>query len=103
MDRGEEAQEILRRIKADDFVLLHHASQRAEERGISKENVIYCAKTCFHWEWQEEKGTHFFLGSLNEKDHGGFTAVLRDRALVITVFKRRLTKWEKTLKKSKKP
>ncbi len=102
MNRDQQAQEILKRIRADDFILLLHAAKRSDERSIGKENVIYCANTCFHWEWQEDHSTHLFLGLLNQTESGGFTAVLRDQVLVVTVFKRRLTKWEKHLKKSKK-
>lgn len=98
MTRDQEAQSILKRIKADDFFLLQHADQRSQERGITKDNIIQCAKTCFHWEWQEKHGTHFFLGSFNESEEGGFTAVLKDQVLVVTIFRRRLKQWEKNKK-----
>ena len=101
MTRASESKLILNRIKSDDFFLVQHANQRSNERGITKENIIHCARTCFHWEWQEKHGTHLFLGLFNESEHGGFTVVLRDQVLVITVFKRKLNQWEKNKKKQK--
>jgi hypothetical protein len=102
MSTQKEANEILKRVKANNFNLLLHANERSKERSISKENVINCAKTCFHWEWQEEHRTHVFLGKLDDETTGGFTAVLRDEVLVVTVFKRRLSKWERDILKAKK-
>lgn len=102
MDLNKEAQAILQQVKSGHFRLLHHATQRSQERGVFIEQVIHCAKTCFHWEWQETHKTHLFLGFFNKDQPGGFTAVLLDEVLVVTVFKRKLSKWEKNLAKSVK-
>lgn len=99
---SKEANLILDRIKVGRFQLRRHAEQRSNERGIFKEMVIHCATTCFHWEWQENHGTHLFLGFLTNDKPGGFTAVMLGEVLVVTVFKRRLNQWEKNLAKSKK-
>ncbi len=97
-----DAQQILDRVKAGRFRLLRHASVRSQERGIFIEQVIHCADTCFHWRWQDDRKTHLFLGFLDKERPGGFTAVILDEVLVVTVFKRKLTKWEKNLVKSEK-
>ncbi len=68
LNREIEAQRILASIMSDDFILLEHAIQRAEERSISIENVIHCAKTCFHCEWQEETDS---MGKETEKTMSG--------------------------------
>lgn len=99
---SDEGQRILSRVKGGHFRLRLHAEQRSQERGIFKEMVIHCAKTCFHWEWQDDHRTHLYLGFLVEDKPGGFTAVLLDEVLIVTVFKRKLTKWEKSLAKSRK-
>ncbi len=99
---SQESREILQRVKAGQFSLLQHASDRSKQRGVFIEQIIHCAETCFHWRWQPNHKTHLFLGYLAEGRSGGFTAVLLDKVLVVTVFKRRLTKWEKNLSKSKK-
>ena len=101
MNHDRSAKLILNRIKADDFFFVQHANLRSDERGITKANILRCAATCFHWEWQEKHSTYLFLGEFNEAEHGGFTAILRDQVLVITVFKRRLSKWEKNKSKQK--
>ena len=98
MDHERDARLILKKIKMDDFFLLQHANTRASERGLTKNSVIECAKTCFHYEWQETSETYLFLGSFNDSEDGGFSAVLRDQVLVVTVFRRRLTKWERSKK-----
>jgi len=102
MNKEKEAKEILKQVKANNFNLLLHAGKRAIERNISKESVINCAKTCFYWEWQEDHNTYLFLGQLNSDETGGFSAIIRDDVLVVTIFKRRLTKWERELQKTKK-
>jgi len=102
MNLSEEGQEILQRVKEGRFRLLEHAGQRSVERGVFVEQVIRCAKTCFHWKWQEDHKTHLYLGFFTEDKPGGFTAVFLDEVLVVTVFKRKLTKWEKNLAKSAK-
>lgn len=102
MDLSEEGQIILDAVKEGRFRLLQHAQRRGQERGVFVEQVIHCAKTCFHWEWQEIHETHLYLGYFTEDRPGGFTAVLLDEVLVVTVFKRNLTKWEKTLAKTVK-
>ncbi len=102
MERSEEGQRILASVVEGRFRLLNHASQRSTERGVFVEQIIQCAKTCFHWKWQEKPGTHLYLGFFSPDRPGGFTAVLLDEVLVVTVFKRRLTQWEKKLAKSAK-
>lgn len=102
MDLSEQAQEILLRVKEGRFRLLEHAMGRSRERGVFVEHVIQCAKTCFHWQWQENHRTHLYLGFFSGDKPGGFTAVYLDEVLVVTVFKRKLTKWEKNLAKSVK-
>jgi hypothetical protein len=101
MELDEEAQEILKRVKADNFFLRVHASQRMKDRRIERAQIIHCAATCFHWRWQEDHGSHLFLGFLVEGVSGGFSAVLAGDAIVVTVFKRRLTQWERDIVKSK--
>ena len=99
---SDEGQNILGRVKEGRFRLLQHAEQRSQERGVFVDQVIHCAKTCFHWQWQENHKTHLYLGFLADNKPGGFTAVFLDEVLVVTVFKRKLTKWEKNLAKSVK-
>jgi hypothetical protein len=102
MQKEEEFNKILSRIKADDFFLRIHASERMHERRIERLLIIHCAETCFLWKWQEDHQTHLFLGYFLDGKSGGFSAVLEDTAIVVTVFKRRLNAWERTIAKSKR-
>lgn len=102
MNLSEEGQKILQQVKAGRFRLLQHALKRGQERGVFVDEVMRCAQTCFHWQWQEDHKTHLYLGFFAVDKPGGFTAVLLDEVLVVTVFKRKLTKWEKNLAKSAK-
>ena len=95
MTGDQEAQEILRLVTAGIFQMTRHALERSYGRNISRAEVSHCAKHCTRHEWQEVQQTHLFIGHLNRHETGGFTAVLRDGAVVLTVFRRRLTKWEK--------
>ena len=100
MTRDQEAQEILKRVKSDNFFLRLHAGHRMKDRRIERAQIIHCAASCFHWRWQEDHGSHLFLGYLVEGVSGGFSAVLQGDAIVVTVFKRRLTQWERNIAKS---
>jgi len=103
MSRATEGQKILKYVRDGRFRLLRHAEQRSREREVFVEQVVHCAMTCFHWEWQEDHQTHLYLGFFTAATNpGGFTAVFLDEVLVVTVFKRKLTKWEKHLAKSVK-
>ena len=102
MYRDEEAQEILRRVKQDNFFLRVHATIRLGERQIERAQIIHCAKSCFLWKWQEVHQSHLFLGFFIDEVSGGFAAVLEMDAIIVTVFKRRLTEWERNLAKLRK-
>lgn len=94
------ASEILRLVGQGLFEMTEHAFQRATTRGITRDQIIHCAQHCIRHRWQEGKGTYIFIGYLNsEKDAGGFAAVLREAVVIVTVFRRRLTKWEEKLGK----
>ena len=95
MTKDQEGKEIRRRVMAGNFEMTQHALERSYERHISRAEVIHCAKWCIRHEWQEQQQTHLLVGHLNRHDTGGFTAVLRDNAVILTVFRRKLSKWEK--------
>ena len=97
MDRAKEAQQILEAIKTDQFVLKDHAVRRTDERALSRQNVINVANSVIEWKWQEVKHTYWFIGFLEEKQSGGFTAAVDNGVWIVTVFKRKLTKREKEL------
>jgi sarcosine oxidase delta subunit len=100
MNRDAEARKILRLIAAGRFQLVEHAFVRGNERGISREQIIHCARGHNYFRWQEDKGTHLFIGYLDSNTTGGFSAVMRNGAIIVTVFRRRLAQWEKILVKS---
>jgi hypothetical protein len=96
MSRWRVAQQIIASIKKGDFILRRHAEARLVERQFSKFDVIEIAGTVVRWEWQEEKQTYLFVGTDLDGDGAGFTAIRnKDGTYVITVFKRRIKKWEK--------
>ena len=97
MGQDGEAKEILRLIASGTFKMAEHAYERSVERHITRAQIIYCAKHCIHHKWQESHGTHLFIGYLDSNSTGGFSAVLKDGAVIVTVFRRRLTEWEKKL------
>ncbi|MGK5089647.1 hypothetical protein WDW86_19005 [Bdellovibrionota bacterium FG-2] len=99
MDRSREAQQILMAVRGHRFTLRDHAARRSDERVLSRQNVINIAQTVLDWKWQEDKQTHWFIGFFAEGQAGGFTAAMDNGVWIITVFKRKLTRREKELKK----
>ena len=97
MDRNREGLKILEAVRANRFTLRDHATKRADERVLSRQNVVNVAKSVIEWKWQEDKQTHWFIGFLDENAPGGFTATIDNGIWVITVFKRKLTRREKEL------
>lgn len=97
MDRSRDAQQILDAIRANRFILRHHAVSRAEERTLSRQHVINVSKSVIEWKWQEQKQTHWFIGYLDDGQSGGFTAAMDGDVWIITIFKRKLTKREQGL------
>jgi hypothetical protein len=96
IDRVEEKRLILEAIVVDRFALRDHAIRRGDERELSRLNVLKVAETLIEWKYQEDKYTHWFIGFLAKGQPGGFTAILDDEVRVVTVFKRRLSRREKT-------
>ena len=103
MEKADEAGEILRLVAVGEFKIAEHTFNRGAERGISREQIIHCAAHCIYHKWQESQGTHIFVGFLDANASGGFSAVMRSGVIIVTVFRRRLSRWEKNLIKSKKP
>src|SRR5262249_5806734 len=97
MSRWQIAQQIIASVKNGDFILKLHAAERLAERRFSKEDVTEIARTVVRWEWQEQKETYIFVGTDLDGDGAGFAAKRnREETYVITVFKRRIKKWEKS-------
>ena len=95
MSRWRVAQQIIASIKKGDFILKRHAEERIALRRFSKFDVVEIAKTVIRWDWQEDKETYLFVGTDLDGNGAGFTATRsRDGTYVITVFKRRIKKWE---------
>lgn len=103
MDTEVEAKKILKLVSDGKFKMAEHTFTRGNERGISRQQIIHCAQHCIYHKWQEDRGTHLFVGYLEAEVPGGFSAVLRSGVIIVTIFKRRLTRWEKNLVKQKKP
>ena len=103
MDREVESREIIDAVKADRFLMRTHANQRGLVRNISRDQVIHVANHLIEWKWQEDKQTHLFVGYLEFGVGGGFTAVKDQEMWIVTVFRRKLKKWqaEKWLKEKK--
>jgi hypothetical protein len=97
MDRSKEADQILKAVSSNRFILRDHATQRGLERSLSRQNVINVANTLIEWKWQEKQMTYWFIGFLSEGEPGGFTAAIDHDVWIITVFKRKLSKREKEL------
>jgi len=95
MSSSSEAKDILRLVASGVFKMAEHAYGRSIERSISRAQIIHCARHCLHHSWQESHGTYLFVGYLDSSSTGGFSAVLKDGVVIVTVFRRRLTKWEK--------
>lgn len=96
MSRWRVAQQIIASIRKGEFILKRHAEERLAQRRFSKFDVIEIASTVIRWEWQEQKETYLFIGTDLDGDGAGFSAVRnREGTYVITVFKRRIKKWER--------
>ena len=96
MSRWRVAQQIITAVRKGDFILKRHAEERLEQRRFSKVDVVEIAKTVIRWEWQEGKETYLFIGTDLDEKGAGFTATrTQDGTYVITVFRRRIKKWEK--------
>lgn len=96
VEREADAKEILRLVGQGLFEMTEHAFGRSSSRGITSGQIIHCARHCISHSWQEEHGTYLFVGYLDqEKNAGGFSAILHAGVVIVTVFRRRLTKWEK--------
>ena len=96
MSQWKVAQEIIDSVQRDNFILRRHAEERLAQRQFSKADVIQIAKTVIRWEWQEKKGSFIFVGTDLNDEGAGFTANRNeDGTYIITVFKRRIKKWEK--------
>ena len=96
MSRWREAQKIIGSIKKSDFILCRHAEERLAERRFTRFDVIEIARTVIRWEWQEKQETYLFVGNDLDGNGAGFTAAISsDGTYVITVFKRRIKKWER--------
>jgi len=103
MDRDAEAKKILKLVADGRFKMAEHTFVRGNERGISRQQIIHCAEHCIYHKWQDSQETHLFVGYLDISATGGFSAVIRSGVIIVTVFRRRLTRWEKNLVKHKKP
>ena len=103
MWREAEAKSILNLVIAGHFKMAEHTFVRANERAISRRQIIHCAEQCIYYKWQEINGTHLFVGHLDAEATGGFSAAVRDGVIIVTVFRRRLTRWERKLVKGKRP
>ena len=99
MSHSREAQLILKAIKANRFILRDHATRRADQRALSRQNVINVAKSLIEWKWQEDKQTNWFIGFLEANQSGGFTAAVDQGVWIITVFKRKATRRGKEIMK----
>ena len=86
---------ILDSIKNNKFELRDHAGRRGDERLLSRQNVINIVNTLIESKYQEEKYTHWYIGFLDEKQPGGFTAVINEGVWIVTIFKRKLSVTEK--------
>ena len=103
MDKDAEAKKILRLVAEGRFKMAEHTFVRSSERGISRKQIVHCAEAYIYHKWQDTKGTHLFIGRLDANTTGGFSAVIRDGVIIVTVFRRSLTRWEKKLVKYKRP
>ena len=98
MDHSEEKTKIIEAINANRFMLRDHTVRRSGERSLSWKNVVNVVKTLIDWKWQENKHTHWFIGFLEDRIPGGFTAVIdteENIVWVVTIFKRKLSRREK--------
>jgi hypothetical protein len=95
MDASAEGKELLELIKAGNFSYSDHGSQRSLERALPVSEIIHIAAHLIYSRWQEETRTHLFVGRRTNGEGGGFSAVKRNGAVIVTVFKRKLKKWEK--------
>ncbi len=101
MDRNGEARKIMKLVASGKFKMAEHTFTRSQERGISRQQIIHCAQNCIYSKWQEDHESHLFIGYIDTEVPGGFSAVLRSGVIIVTIFKRRLTRWEKALVKLK--
>ena len=96
MSNLRQAQQILAAVKRSDFILKWHAEERISLRGFTRADVIEIAKTVIRWEWQEKSQTYLFIGTDLDERGAGFSATRnQDNTYVITVFRRRIKKWER--------
>ena len=96
MDRLAEKLEIITKIKKEEFSYSDHGNIRALERSLPVSEIVHIAKHLIRWEWQENIKTHLFIGPLTNGKGGGFSAVIRDDVIIVTVFRRKIKKWEKS-------
>jgi len=94
INRHLEAQRILREVKRGNFSFSLHAGQRSLMRALSKEQIIRASENLIYWKWQDDHETYLFVGRLVDGNGAGFTAVIEKNVVIVTVFRRRLKRWE---------
>ena len=87
---------IIEMIKSNAFGLRDHAIRRSDERTFNRESPIHIVNTLLYASYQEDKCTYQFVGYLSDQQAGGFTAVINDGVWIVTIFKRRLSRKEKS-------
>lgn len=97
VEHGAKAREILRLVSAGSFKMAEHAYEQSVRRHVTRAQIIHCARRCIHHRWQEEHQTYLFIGYIDSENTGGISAVLKEGAVIVTIFRRRLNQWEKRL------
>ncbi|HAR43105.1 MAG TPA: hypothetical protein DCS07_10840 [Bdellovibrionales bacterium] len=69
--------------------------QRSLQRSLSRTQVIEVAHQILYWDWQTETETYLFIGRTDGKNGAGFTAVIDETVVIVTVFRRKLKNWER--------
>lgn len=93
--RHQEAQQILREIRKRRFSFSLHAEARGFRRALSTHQVIEVAKNVVYWTWQADHETYLFVGRLADSKGAGFSAVVENGVVIVTVFRRKLKHWER--------